>query len=340
MIVDSLTAELCRQWDEYVYSRPEATFFHLSAWRLVIEQAFGHTHHYLLARRQDEIVGILPLVHVDSPLFGASLIANAFCVYGGIVADDEAAYQALCDQARQLARQLRVGHLELRNLERRHPHWPGKDLYVTFSKSLHDTEQANWLALPGKRRNQIRAALRHGLQARCVDDIDRFYHCYAESVRNLGTPVFAKRYFQLLQRHFGAACEIMLVEYHEQTVAAVMSFYFRDQVLPYYAGGTRSARRLHAYDFLYWRLMCRALDKGCRHFDFGRSKRGTGAYRYKQLWGCDERQLNYEYDLVAAEQMPELNPLNPKFRLMIAVWKRLPLPLSKLIGPWLARDLG
>lgn len=328
------------RWDRYVMAAEQATFFHLSAWRPVIEQAFGHQSYYVFAEQHGEIVGILPLVHIKSRLFGNALISNAFCVYGGIVADNDDVFAALSAHAQQLARDLGVDHLELRNLRQSHPDWPCKPLYVTFIKTLHATPEANFQALPRKRRTNLRAAIKAGLQSSVTEDLDSFYRCYAESVRNLGTPVFAKRYFQLLQQAFGDDCEILLVHHQGKPVAGVMSFYFRDQVLPYYGGGTGLARSLNANDFMYWQLMCRALEKSCRVFDFGRSKLGTGAYRYKQLWGFQPQPLYYEIDLVNAEQLPDINPLNPKYRLFIQAWKRLPLAVSQLIGPWLAKDLG
>lgn len=328
------------RWDAYVGRAETATFFHLSGWRSVIEQSFGHQAYYLYAQRAGQMVGVLPLVHIASRWFGNALISNAFCVYGGIVADDQAAYAALCAAARQLAGELGVEHLELRNRQQQHPDWPNKPLYVTFSKVLESTPEANFQAIPGKRRNHVRAAIKSGLSAAVSDDLDSFYRCYAESVRNLGTPVFSKRYFQLLRRTFGDNCEILLVRQGERAVAGVMSFYFRDQVLPYYAGGGRLARRLSANDLMYWQLMCRALQRGCRVFDFGRSKLGTGAFRYKLLWGFQPQALFYEVDLVNADTMPDVNPLNPKYRYFIAAWKRLPLPVSLWLGPWLARDLG
>lgn len=339
-MIKSLQPEDRPRWDAYVATQSQASFFHLAGWKSVIEQAFGHSGHYLYAEQQGEIVGILPLIHLNSRLFGNALISNAFCVYGGIVADDAAVFTALCDHAQQLARDLGVDHLELRNRQQSHGDWPHKPIYVTFIKPLEATEDANFRAIPGKRRSQVRAGIRAGLTARVSDDVERFYRCYAESVRNLGTPIFAQDYFQLLVEEFGAAVEIMLIEKRDKVLAAVMSFYFRDQVLPYYAGGTRAARRVNANDFMYWRLMCRALERGCRQFDFGRSKLGTGACRYKRYWGFQPQPLFYEIDLVRAECMPDVNPLNPKYRLFIAAWKRLPLALSMLIGPWLAKDLG
>lgn len=329
-----------QRWDGYLDSRADATFFHLAAWQTVIEQAFGHKTYYLYAEQDEQIVGVLPLVHINSLLFGNTLVSNAFCVYGGIIADNEVAFNALKNEAQALARELNVDCLEMRNRVQRHPDWPHKSLYVTFRKVLDTDHEKNMNAIPRKQRAMVRAGIKAGLVSVIDESIDRFYDAYSESVRNLGTPIFPKRYFRILRDVFGERCEILTIEHQGQAVASVMNFYFRDEVLPYYGGGTDAARDLKANDFMYWEVMRRSVDRGCRVFDYGRSKLDTGSYRFKKHWGFEPEPLFYEVDLVKAETIPEINPLNPKYRLFIAAWKRLPLPVSQCIGPWLAKDLG
>ncbi|WP_020485041.1 FemAB family XrtA/PEP-CTERM system-associated protein [Methylomonas sp. MK1] len=328
------------RWDHYVMAAVDGSFFHLSAWQQVIKQAFGHDTYYFYAEQDGEITGILPLTHVNSLLFGNSLVSNAFCVYGGIVASNDEAFAALQTKAQELARELGVDSLEMRNRQQKHPDWPHKELYVTFRKELDPDVEKNLNAIPRKQRAMVRAGIKAGLTSVIDDNVERLYRAYSESVRNLGTPVFPKKYFQILQDVFGESCEVLTIEHEGQLVASVMSFYFKDEVLPYYGGGTDAARDLKGNDFMYWEVMRRAVEKGCRVFDYGRSKVGTGSYRFKKHWGFEPEPLYYEVDLVKAKQIPEINPLNPKYRLFIAAWKRLPLPVSQLVGPWLAKDLG
>jgi len=330
----------CQRWDNYAMAAADASFFHLSAWQQVIRQAFGHDTYYYYAEQDGEITGILPLTHINSFLFGNSLISNAFCVYGGIVASNEEAFVALQAQAQQLARELGVDCLELRNRQQCHPDWPHKELYVTFRKELDPDVEKNLNAIPRKQRAMVRAGIKAGLVSVVDDHVERFYRAYSESVRNLGTPVFPKKYFQILKDAFGEKCEILTIEHEGELVASVMSFYFKGEVLPYYGGGTDAARDLKGNDFMYWEVMRRAVEKGCRIFDYGRSKVGTGSYRFKKHWGFEPEPLYYEVDLVKAKQIPEINPLNPKYQLFIAAWKKLPLPVSQMVGPWLAKDLG
>jgi FemAB-related protein (PEP-CTERM system-associated) len=187
----------------------------------------------------------------------------------------------------------------------------------------------------------IRKGAAKGLTARPSASCSEFYRVYAESLRNLGTPVLPAGYFHSLQRVFAGRCEIMTVApAGHPAIATVMSFYFRDEVLPYYGGGSATAREYHAYDFMYWELLVHALARGARLFDFGRSREGSGSYRFKTHWGFEPEPLSYQYDLVHAASVPNVTPDNPRYHALIRAWQMLPLPVTKMIGPWLARSLG
>ena len=328
-------------WERFVDQCPQATFFHRVGWRTVIQTVFQHPSYYLYAESPEGIQGVLPLVHINSRIFGNALVSNPFCVYGGIAATTENAAEALTNAACKLADSLAVDYLEMRHLDRRNPGWPVKDaLYVTFRKSLDRDPEANLRTIPRKQRAMVRKGIQANLCTELNGDVERLYAAYSESVRNLGTPVLPKRYFRALKDVFGDDCEVLTVTRQGQTLAAVMSFYFRDQVLPYYGGGTEQARHYKANDFMYWDVMRRASERGILVFDYGRSKVGTGSYSFKKNWGFKPEPLFYEYYLVRAKALPDINPLNPKYRLFIQLWKRLPLPLSQFLGPYLARSLG
>ncbi|MDD2802200.1 MAG: FemAB family PEP-CTERM system-associated protein, partial [Methylococcales bacterium] len=200
--------------------------------------------------------------------------------------------------------------------------------------------EKNLLAIPRKQRAVVRKGIDSGLVSVIDDNVDRLHLAYSESVRNLGTPVFSKKYFQILKDVFAEQCEVLTVERDGQTIASVMNFYFRDEVLPYYGGGTSLARDVKGNDFMYWEVMRRAVEKGVRMFDYGRSKIGTGSYNFKKNWGFSPEPLFYEFYLVKSDSLPDINPLNPKYQLFIAAWKRLPLFASQLLGPMLSKDLG
>ena len=338
--VRTLRAADAAAWDDFVFASPDATFFHRVGWQSVIERAFGHRTHYLLAESAGAIVGVLPLTEVKSRLFGHSLVSNVFSVYGGIVANNDAARAALDQAAQQLARDLNVGHLEYRQLQSSHADWPNQDLYFTFRKAIDPDLEANMLAIPRKQRAMVRKGIKNGLVSELDPTVDRFFKLFADNVKRHGTPALPKRYFALLREVFGPDCEVLTVLHEGEVISSVLSFYFRDEVLPYYAGDREDARHLAANDFKYWELMRRACERGYRLFDYGRSKRGTGQFDFKKNWGFEPQQLHYEYFLVNAPRVPEHNPTNPKYRLFIEMWKRLPTPVANALGPHIVKHLG
>jgi FemAB-related protein (PEP-CTERM system-associated) len=329
------------RWDAFVERCPEATFFHRYGWREAIEEAFRHRTLHLLAERDGEIVGVLPLAEVKSRFFGHSLGSLPFCVYGGVAATDAAAVPALHAAARELADELRVDHLELRNRIAREPAWPRQDLYVTFRREILPEAEANLLAIPRKQRAMVRKGIQRGLAAELDATVDRFFALYADNVHRHGTPGQSKRYFEILRRVFGPDVEVLTVlDPGGRPVSSVLSFYFREEVLPYYAGDAPAARDLAANDFKYWELMRRACGRGLRVFDYGRSKRGTGSFDFKKNWGFAPEPLHYEYVLRRGDAVPQNNPSNAKYKAMIALWRRLPLPVANAIGPRIVRGLG
>lgn len=328
-------------WDAFVLACPQATFFHRAAWQRILTGVFGHDAYYLVARQGERITGVLPLAHVKSLLFGNALTSLPFAAYAGVAAEDAASAAALEHEAEQLARKLGVQHLELRHLQRQHPDWPEQDLYVTFRKELLPDEEANMLAIPRKQRAMVRKGIKNGLVSHVDTTVDRFFALYADNVHRHGTPALSKRYFQALQAEFGADCEVLTVSSAEgKPLSTVLSFYFRDEVLPYYAGDDEAARDLAANDFKYWELMRRACARGIRIFDYGRSKQGTGPYAFKKNWGFEPQGLHYEYRLYKREAVPQNNPANPKYQLMIKTWRKLPIGLANWLGPFVVRSLG
>lgn len=334
------------RWDDFVRACPDATFFHLSGWQKVIEQSFGIKTWFYYVQQDGQIQGVLPLAEIKSRLFGHSLGAMPFCVYGGPVATGgkDAVLTMLDKAAHELAQQLGVGHLEYRGMQRVHPDdpaWHTKELYVTFRKEISADDEENLNAIPRKQRAMVRKGIKLGLRGVVEDNVDRMFEAYAHSVHRLGTPVFPKKYFALLQQTFGDECEVRtILTDKDELVAAVLSFYWRDEVVPYYGGGMDIARNVAGNDFMYWNLMQAAAARGCRLFDFGRSKLGTGAYDFKKNWGFTAQHLPYEYKLYAASALPDNNPLNPKYQLFIKMWKKLPLPVANFMGPHIVRNLG
>ena len=328
-------------WDDFVLACPEATFFHRAGWQKIVREVFGHDTYFLYVESHGQIQGVLPLAHVNSWLFGNSLVGLPFAVYGGVAALSEQAVEALEMEAQKIAEHLGVAHLELRNVEPRHADWPTQDLYVTFRKEILPEEDANLLAIPRKQRAMVRKGIKNGLVSERDSSVDRFFALYADNVHRHGTPAMPKKYFKALLKEFGADCEILTVTASDgHPLSSVLSFYFRGEVLPYYAGDDEAARDLAANDFKYWELMRRSCERGIKVFDYGRSKQGTGSYAFKKNWGFEPRPLHYEYRLYNRDAIPQNNPSNAKYKLLIAAWRRLPVGLANWLGPFVVRNLG
>jgi FemAB-related protein (PEP-CTERM system-associated) len=341
LTIRQLDERVVDAWDDYVLRTPSATFFHRAGWKTVLEQAFGHRTCFLYAEDQHGIVGILPLAQVKSVLFGNTLSSLPFCVYGGIVADNAQIAAALRGEACRLAQEFSVGALELRNFAASGTDWPVKELYYTFRKNIDPDDEVNLKAIPNRQRAMVRKGIEEGLHSEWDTGTDRLYRVYAESVRNLGTPVFSSKYLRVLRQVFASDCSVLMITQAGRDVAGVLSFYFRDEVIPYYGGSTSVARSLKGVNhFMYWELMRHSAAQGYRLFDFGRSKEGTGPFSFKKNFGFKPQPLPYEYFLVRSAAVPDVNPLNPKYRLMINVWSKLPMPIANFLGPFLARSLG
>lgn len=336
-----------KRWDEFVLNHPEGTFFHLIGWKHVIERTFGHKSCYLIAEdtknqqptSTDYIRGILPLFIVKTLSFAKSLISVPFTDYGGICADDLEAKTALLEQAKEITKREDLDYLELRNVGKSSNNLPFKELYVTFKREILEDLEENYKAIPRKQRRMIRQGEKYQLTSIIggTELLKRFYSIFAHSVRNLGAPVYPISFFKNSIKEFGDVCKILLVNYNGKAVASVMAFFYKDQVFLCHAGSLFEYRRYAVNDFMYWQLMKYACENGYKVFDFGRSKVGTGSYDFKRHWGFQPQQLYYEFYLNKLNQIPNLSPANSKYKMAIEVWKKLPLIITKIIGPKIVR---
>lgn len=340
--ITQLNSENYKNWDKYVETHEDGAFFHLSGWKTVIEASFGHQCFYLTAWQGTTVTGVLPLVQLKSALFGHSLVSTPFCVYGGAIADTDDIRIKLENEALALGKKLKVDFVELRY--RKPTENPNYDTFChhsTYGCELADTPETILASVKKKQRAVIRHSLKNDLSFDVNNDYETAYDIYAESVRNLGTPVFHKRFFQNLAKVFTNNFDVLTVSDAAGTpVSSVLSFYYKGEVLPYYGGGLHDARVLKSNDFMYYHLMCHAREQGCDHFDFGRSKNDSGAAKYKASYGMPAEALHYKRALVEATEQPNLSPNNPKYALFINTWKKLPVWLSRFVGPYLSKYLG
>ena len=327
-------------WDRFVMASPSGTFFHLSAWNTVVEKVLGRRTFCFAARDENSLRGVFPISWVRSRLFGDCLVSSPLAVYGGVCADDEDAYSSLLKAGQDLANRFGVKYLEMRN--RSEPfttNLPGRDLYVTFTQDLSAGPDKLMQALPRDTRYAVRKSIKAGL--RWTEDVSlgEFYEIYAHSVHRLGTPVFSKKLFTLLRSEFPKHCRLFGVRKDKKPIAAVLCLYFRDQVLPYYAGALPEFYKDSPNNFMYWSLIAQSCAEGYKVFDFGRSKRGTGSFQFKSAWSMEATQLPYRYYLVRAKEVPHMSPVDQKFQLPVRLWKQMPFGLTKVLGPQLIRRI-
>lgn len=334
----------------WIDAHPAATAFHRLAWGEAVASATGHELLALVAEdAAGTLTGYLPLHVVHSPLFGRAVVSAGFAVDGGILADDQATAAALAEAAWLQCERHSAPTLELRGgVLPQDPRWTIKsDAHAGFVADLvadgpdADQKQLEWV--PRKQRAEVRKGLANNLTVRTgTSALDRQQHyaVYAESVRNLGTPVFPRALFDAVLDAFGDDADILTVLHDGVPVASVLSLYHRGAVMPYWGGGVWAARGLRANDVMYYALMNHARARGCTRFDFGRSKVDSGAFAFKKNWGFPPQPLSYAVRNADGLPPRDVNPLSPKYRLQIALWQRLPLGIANRLGPWIANGLG
>ena len=327
-----------RLWDAFVESQPQASGYHSWGWRTVFERAFKHEAIYLMARRGDSIVGVLPLVAIKSLLFGRTLTSLPFVNYGGVVASDDRAGQALVEAATDLARRRRCEHVELRHVGQRFPALPCKQHKVAM---MLQVSGAGWDRLDKKVRNQIRKAQKSGLTTERggLELIADFYEVFARNMRDLGTPVYSRILFEEVLREFPHRTRVHIVRLQGSAVAAALTYRTGGTMEMPWASSVRDYNTMCPNHLLYWDVIQSATEGGCTQVDFGRSTPGAGTFLFKEQWGAQPVPLHWEYSLVSGETLPDTSPTNPKYAAVIALWKGLPLVVANRIGPPLVRQI-
>lgn len=339
---DPLAVAAVERW---VAARPDSTPFHRPAWIRAVARGNRQQAHLLAARDgTGGLLGLLPLNLIHSALFGRALVSSGFAVDGGILADDPAVVDALGPAAIRLAERWSCPTLELRGGA-----VPGggftvrADAYLGFCRPLAADDEAELAAIPKRHRAELRKGLANGLDVRFgTGDAfrDAFYALYRRSVHNLGTPVFPRAMFEAVLDAFGEDAEICAVSRGGETLTASLALYHAGRVMPYWHGAGRAARQARSNEVAYFSFMRRARARGCTLFDFGRSKVGTGPALWKKTWGFEGEPLAYYYHAAPGRAPRDINPLSPRYRRKVALWKRLPPELVDRVGPWIARGLG
>lgn len=337
----SLQHEPQNDWNRYVESNPAASIYHRAEWKVLIKESFGHDSYYYAARNNNgKIVGILPLTRLRSRLFGDFMVSMPYFNYGGAVADQPQIEQQLMQAAAKQAAELGVSHIEYRDDIPRDG-FPARTDKVNMMLPLPGSHDALWQTFTPKLRAQIRRPQREKVQLLQGGEeyLHDFYTVFSRNMRDLGTPVYARSFFLQVLNSFPAACRIMVIRLHNRPVAAAFLIGHRDTLEIPWASTVRDVNHLSMNMLLYWEVLKYAIENNFRVFDFGRSSKGAGTYRFKQQWGAQAKQLYWHYWLKQGATLPELNPANPRYALAIKIWRQMPLPMTNWLGPLIVKNL-
>ncbi len=346
---ESVAAESCTvavtadspDWAEFLSGRPGAGIYHDWRWGQVMARAYGNRPYYLTARREGRVVGVLQLVHQKSLLFGSRLSSLPYFDASGVLGEADAA-AALLARAESLRRELGCDVVELRQLSPLDEALPVRTDKVTMHLQLAEGAEAMWAALKSKVRTKVRKAEKNDLDfaAGGGELLGEFVSVYARTMRDLGSPPHSRRFFRLIIEAFGEAVRLFVVRRGGRPLAASFTLADAWGLHVPWSGSDKRFSRFGANRLLYWRMLAHAADAGCKRFDFGRSTRESGTYEFKQEWGAEEVELYWHYLLPAGEQIPDVRPDSPKFRLMVGCWRRLPVGLARLLGPRIISKLS
>lgn len=328
-------------WDAYVEASPLASNYHRWRWKELIEDTYGHKTFYLAAQEDGRICGVLPLVGIKSWLWGRFLVSMPFFSYGGVLADTPEVGEGLLHEAEKLASEWGAKHIELRQAEALNGNWKSSTAKVSMVVPLPETAEKYFGSLASRLRNKIRGAQKQGLTAQWGKEelVKDFYRVFSCNMRNLGTPVYPRAWFENFLRVARDSSRILLVWDGKEPVAATFITTYRDQMeLPWIAS-TPAARGKYSTVFLYWTALEWAAQNGFRRVDLGRCTPGSGTHRFKTQWQCEEVPLPWSYWLKEGGTLPQLRPDNPRFHLAVEAWKRLPLGVANLLGPRIVRAI-
>src|SRR5262245_10896941 len=335
-------AESMARWDRYVLDSATASGYHLVSWRDVVERAFGHQSAYFMVRdQQGDVRGVLPLVLLDSRLFGRFLVSIPFFNYGGVDAASHTIRNVLLNAAVQEANRMQATHVELRQSQRMECGWQYKEQKVSMRLKLPSDFQTLMAAFPSKLRSQIRRPLKEGMIKKIggAELLDDFYRVFSRNMRDLGTPVYSKRFFRLILHTFPKETAVCSIYLNGTAIAAAFLYTFRDRMEIPWAAADRRHDRLAPNMLLYSSVLEYACLQGCKLFDFGRSTMGSGTYKFKEQWGAKPVPLYWYYWLPKNAALPELNPENPRYQFAISLWRHLPMWLTNTMGPYIVKYL-
>jgi len=330
-----------KDWDDYVLKHEGGTFFHQIGWKKAIERAYGLKSYYLLAKDGDKIIGVLPLFAVKHIAHGRCLVSLPFGPYGGVCADNDKVKRALINAAAEITRTEKARYLELRQWNNSVSDLPLNNHYVTLILQLEEDSEKLWKNFKSEIRNRVRKAIKSGLEFHIGDreDLKDFYAVYLENMRDLGTPAHSFAFIQAVMDEFPSQIKIFLVRHAEKTIGGMFVILFKSAAINMWASSLKSYLQYSPNNLLYWGVIKFASENGYKYFDFGRSAWNSGTFIFKQRWGAQPKQLYYQYFLNKVNSIPDSAGSDKGQGLMVGLWKKLPLSVTKRLGPVIRKNI-
>ncbi len=331
-----------QRWNDFGKSHERGSLYHQLDWGRLIERVFGHkTRYWMHTNESGELAGILPLVEIRSWMFGTYQVSLPFLNYGGALGRDAKVEKHLMREAWMHGKQRGIGHIEFRDAIQRADELPFRTDKVAMLRALPSDADKLWGELAGKLRSQIRRPIREGAQFILGgrEKLDDFYRVFSRNMRDLGTPVYPKWFFDEIFQSFETNASLGIVYIKGKPVAAGLLLFDGDTMEIPWASSLREYNRLGVNMLLYWNVLSEAVHIGATWFDFGRSTVESGTYRFKRQWGAQPKQLYWSYALPDGKELPNLTPQNRKFEYAIAIWKRLPVSFANRLGPGIVKNL-
>ena len=334
--------EKIKQWDHYIESHPEGSLYHLTAWQKIISQQFGHASFYLYSTdSSNNINGVLPAVQLKSCLFGNYMVSVPYFNYGGAVAENSQLAIDLMNRVGTLAEKNNATHVEFRDMQTYEGNWGLREDKVVMLLDLPAEVETLWKDIGTKVRAQIKRPQREPVKVKHggMDLLDDYYRVFSQNMRDLGTPVYSKSFFKSILETFPDNAHIVCVYHNDKPAAAGFLLGYKSRMEIPWASSLREFNRISVNMLLYWEVLQYSIEQGYSQFDFGRSTINAGTYRFKKQWGAKPRQCYWHYWLADGEDVPKLNPDNPKYKRVISLWQKLPVWLTRIIGPPIVKNL-
>lgn len=323
-------------WDEYVSKSNSSTFYHLIGWKNVVQKTYTHKPHYLIAKENGEIKGILPLFLMKSVFFGNKFVSVPFAPYGGVCADNEIIENALIDEAKRITKYYNADYLEFRNIDKKDSNLIEKSLQVTSLLYLDTDPDIIWKKMKRDKKRGINKAKKANIEIIWNNGrINDFYNLYAQSMRYLGTPVHSINFFRNIIQEFPDNINLVMSKHNDRVIGCILLLFFKDTVISGWSASHRKYLNLHPNDLAYWEAIKYCCEKGYKIFDFGRSIPGSGVHEFKRSYGSETKYLHYQYYLNNINKIPNITVLDAKRKKFAKLWRKMPNPLTNRIGPLL-----